>query len=64
MIVNGEKMSFEYDMTVEELLNKLKLNSSKVVVEVDMDIIPKQQYSIKKMSSNSKVEIIQFVGGG
>ncbi|AEB75355.1 sulfur carrier protein ThiS [Clostridium botulinum] len=64
MIVNGEKMSFEDDMTVEELLNKLELNSSKVVVEVDMDIISKQQYSIKKVNFNSKVEIIQFVGGG
>ncbi|EDS78619.1 sulfur carrier protein ThiS [Clostridium massiliodielmoense] len=64
MIVNGEEMNVVSGITVEELLQKLKFNENRVVVEVDLTIIQKEDYSIKKLDTNSKVEIIQFVGGG
>jgi sulfur carrier protein len=49
---------------VENLLEQLNIEPDRVVVEVDMDIIARDQYSIKKLDSSSKVEIIRFVGGG
>ncbi|ABK60596.1 MULTISPECIES: sulfur carrier protein ThiS [Clostridium] len=64
MIVNGEKMDIQAGTTVEELLQKLNFNDNRVVVEVDLAIVSKDEYSIKKLDTNSKVEIIQFVGGG
>lgn len=64
MIVNGKEMDFQDGITITELLEKLNLNPNKVVVEVNMNIIPKEEYSDKTLDSNSKVEIIQFVGGG
>ena len=64
MIVNGEKMDIQAGITVEELLQKLNFNDNRVVVEVDLAIVSKDEYSIKKLDTNSKVEIIQFVGGG
>lgn len=64
MIVNGKKMNFQAGITVYDLLNEMKIESSHVVVEVDMDIIDKNEYKNKKLSSSSKVEIIRFVGGG
>lgn len=64
MIVNGKEMHFEDAVTVQELLQNLNIQPDRVVVEVDMDIITKDQYSIKKLNSDSKVEIIRFVGGG
>jgi len=64
MIVNGEKMDIQAGITVEELLQKLNFNDNRVVVEVDLEIVSKDEYSIKKLDTNSKVEIIQFVGGG
>lgn len=64
MIVNGEKMDIQPGTTVEELLQKLNFNDNRVVVEVDLAIVSKDEYSIKKLDTNSKVEIIQFVGGG
>lgn len=64
MIVNGKEMHFEDVVTVQELLQNLNIQPDRVVVEVDMDIITKDQYSIKKLNSDSKVEIIRFVGGG
>lgn len=64
MIVNGKEMTFDVEITVNMLLETLKLNPDKVVVEVDLNILSKDEYPNKKLSEDSKVEIIQFVGGG
>ena len=64
MLLNGESKEFKDNITVSELLEELKINPDKVVVEVDREIIDKNEYSIKKLSSASEVELIRFVGGG
>ncbi|GKU23259.1 sulfur carrier protein ThiS [Clostridium folliculivorans] len=64
MILNGEKKEFKATITVAELLDELKINSDKVVVEVDRVILDKNEYAVKKLSSESEVELIRFVGGG
>lgn len=64
MIVNGEKMSFNQDMTVKDLISSLNLNSQTIVVEVNLNIIPKEQYESTNLHEDDKVEIINFVGGG
>jgi sulfur carrier protein len=64
VIINGEELNFSENLTVSELLAKLNLDSNKVVVEVDLEIIGKEEYSSRNLSSDSKVEIIRFVGGG
>lgn len=64
MIINGKEMSFKDGITIEELLNELKIEAYKVVVEVDLNIIDKEEYGTTKLTSDSKVELIRFVGGG
>ncbi|MBP2033681.1 sulfur carrier protein [Clostridium algifaecis] len=64
MIVNGENMEFKDGMTVSDLLNNLNVEPSHVAVEIDLDIIDKNEFKTKRLDSNSKVEIIRFVGGG
>jgi len=64
MILNGKRVDYEVDITVEELLDNLKLEQGTVVIEVDQNIIYKDEYSTKKLSSESKVEVIRFMGGG
>lgn len=64
MLVNGEDMEFTDGLTAQRLLENLKIDPNTVVVEVDMEIINRDDYSIKKLSSSSKVEIIRYVGGG
>lgn len=64
MIINGEEMNLEDGISIVEMLDKLGIDPQKVVVEVDLEIINKTEFSIKKLSSDSKVEIIRFVGGG
>ncbi|BAH06575.1 sulfur carrier protein ThiS [Clostridium kluyveri] len=64
LLVNGKELEVEDNISVIELLNSLEINLDIVVVEIDFEIIPKDKYLSTKLSTNSKVEIIRFVGGG
>lgn len=64
MIVNGKEMNFEENITIDELLNKLNLSKDKVVVELNLEIISKEEYSTRLINHEDKIEIVSFVGGG
>lgn len=64
MIINGEVMDIKEGTTISELLKILNLDCQKLVVEVDLEILNKDEFTSRKLTSESKVEIIRFVGGG
>ena len=64
MIVNGKEMNFEENLTVLELLKNLSISENRVVVEVNYNIITKEQFSEVILNREDKVEIVSFVGGG
>lgn len=63
MIINGKEKSI-LSKTVLGMLEELKLDSKKVVVEINMDIIPTEEFSNRTLMEDDKIEIIAFVGGG
>ncbi|WP_432662966.1 sulfur carrier protein ThiS [Wukongibacter baidiensis] len=63
MIVNGKEMNFE-SLTILKLLENLSLDMNKVVVEVNLEIVSKEDYSEYLLNKEDKIEIISFVGGG
>lgn len=64
MIINGEEISLQKDITVKDMLHSLNIDPKKVVVEVDLEIIDRSDFDKKKLDSHSKIEIVRFVGGG
>ncbi|WP_291573869.1 sulfur carrier protein ThiS [Clostridium sp. UBA4548] len=64
MIVNGKEMNFEENLTVLELLKNLSISENRVVVEVNYNIITKEQFLEVILNKEDKVEIVSFVGGG
>ena len=64
MIVNGIEMKFDTNITVIELLQKLEIDKDKVVIEINLEIIPKENYSNRIINDDDKIEIVGFVGGG
>jgi len=61
--VNGEKKEFKENTDINDLLESLKLSGKPVVVELNKEIIPKEDYD-RVLSDNDKIEIVTFVGGG
>lgn len=64
MIVNGEKVFIDKEISILSLLNQLKYDTKKVVVEVDKQIIKKDDYVDFLLKNSNIVEVISFVGGG
>lgn len=64
MIINGKSHPDLSQGTVSDILNQLKLCVTKVVVEVNGDIVPKGKYDEHWIDGSAKVEIVSFVGGG
>jgi thiamine biosynthesis protein ThiS len=62
--VNGEMRAATPGATVIDLLRDLGLDSARVAIERNREILPRQEWSETKVESGDRYEIVQFVGGG
>ncbi len=63
--INGkEELIPENSLTLQELIINRGLSPEKVVVEVNLQIIPREQWPQINLQDNDAIEIISFVGGG
>ena len=62
--INGKKISIKLNITIYDLLKKLKLDNKKVAIEYNGIIIPKIKYKKKHLKNNDKLEVVHFIGGG
>lgn len=61
--VNGMQLDVKAT-TIKELLEELNINSQKVVVEVNLEIVKKDRFDEFKIKDGDSIEIVNFVGGG
>tara|TARA_B100000963_G_scaffold95777_1_gene82601 strand:+ start:15 stop:215 length:201 start_codon:yes stop_codon:yes gene_type:complete len=64
IVLNGKKFELKKKDTIAQLLKKIHIRSSKVAVEVNKVVIPKEKYKYFKFSDKDRVEIVTFIGGG
>ena len=62
--LNGETYEIINGINLNDLLNKLKIQRNKVAVEVNGEIIEKNNYTSLILNKDDKVEIVHFIGGG
>ncbi len=62
--LNGEQRTLDERSTVGALLRSLNLHSDKVAVEVNLEILDKQDFETRGLQDGDQVEIMSFVGGG
>lgn len=55
---------FPEGISILELLEGLKIDRTRVAVEVNLNIIPRRLHDETKLKENDKVEVVSFVGGG
>lgn len=63
LIVNGQERESAAP-TVAGLLDEFGMAGKLVVVEIDGDIVPRDQWEAKTLSEGMKIELVHFVGGG
>jgi len=64
LFVNGENRNVEKDTTVAGLLEILETPPDRVAVELNLQILDKQEYGRTVLKDGDRLEIISFVGGG
>jgi thiamine biosynthesis protein ThiS len=64
VVVNGQQQSLAKHTSIRQLLESLKLNQEQVAVEVDLEIIRREDWSGYQLYQGAKIEIVHFVGGG
>ena len=64
IVLNGKKFTINEKDTINILLKKIDIKSSKVAIEVNKVVIPKEKYRDFKFKKNDKVEVVTFIGGG
>lgn len=64
MLVNGKQIACTNNETIMDLAKELNLNVERIVVEIDGNIIPKEDFETHKLKESNIVEVVSFVGGG
>jgi len=64
IVVNGEPRNAPEGQTILGLLRELRIDPARVAVELDRRIVKQAQWDDTALSSGSRLEIVQFVGGG
>jgi sulfur carrier protein len=62
--VNGETCSAKPGASVTDLLRELGLDSGRVAIERNLEILPRPQWTQTLIANGDRYEIVQFVGGG
>ena len=62
--VNGEERRFEGVTDVAALVAKLGLDTRKVAVERNLEIVPRSAYATTPLADGDRIEIVTFIGGG
>ena len=62
--VNGRETDVQAGTTVAELIKALGLADRRVAVEINRDVVARDQWPRRAVSESDTVEIVQFVGGG
>ena len=62
--LNGSSYEINNETNLNQLLDKLKIQQTKVAIEVNGVIVEKNKYPKVILNKGDKVEIVHFIGGG
>ena len=62
--VNGEAREVPASATLADLLARIGLDTRKVAVERNLEIVPRSAYAETALAEGDALEIVHFIGGG
>ncbi len=62
--LNGEKKEVPDGMTVLGLLEFLKIQQQRVAVELNLEIVKKDNYATTAVHDGDRLEVVSFMAGG
>lgn len=62
--VNGQTVEIESEMTVEQMLDSVEVPPNYLAVEVNAEVVPRENYTRHIVRHQDEVEVVTLVGGG
>jgi sulfur carrier protein len=62
--INGEYRDFNGPLPLSSLIEQLGMKQGRVAVELNREIVPREQWAATNLSEGDRLEIVHFVGGG
>lgn len=64
IMINGESRELAAGLTVAALLTHLGIDTRKVAVERNLEIVPKSTFATTEVRDGDRLEVVHFIGGG
>ncbi len=64
IILNGENRNLTEGLSVLDLVQQLGFAADRLAVELNLQIIKREQWATSTLKQGDRIEIVQFVGGG
>ena len=64
LVINGDDQLVDGPITLRGLIEHLGMKADRVAVELNFDIVPRQQWVETQLADGDRLEIVHFVGGG
>jgi sulfur carrier protein len=62
--VNGRDVNIEHPMSVRELLETVEVPPNYLAVEVNAEVVAREEYGEQMVNEGDDVEVVTLVGGG
>ena len=62
--INGQLRDLPSPMTIEQLLREMDLHLPYVAVELNKELVPREQIGSQRLQDGDRLEIVTLVGGG
>ena len=62
--INGEQRQISAEQSVADVLASLELPAERLAVELNRSIVRKRDWQTTPVEAGSRLEIVEFVGGG
>ena len=64
LLVNGDPHAVPSNCTVAELIDALGLQTRRIAIAVNRDVVPRSAFATHQLAADDQVEILEAVGGG
>ena len=62
--VNGRTVELNEPMTVEQMLDRVEVPPNYLAVEVNAEVVPREEYTAHVIQNGDQIELVTLVGGG
>ena len=62
--LNGLSHKLKVNTNIDSLLNSLSISKHKVAIELNKEVLPKENYSKTIIRNDDEIELVTFIGGG